>query len=162
MIPLCHSCRNLMKNRQRPQPVILLLFCWLTSGSGCAVLNIPSYRADSCGPAECATSNFAGSAAASGNSGIPVDDNCPAGFLPPLPVWLHSGIPVPGWWVAWKAKKDLPEPAPFPRFQPLPTRPMFSPQGQDVTLQTFDGQGGEMWQTGSIPQTPAPGYGQLP
>ncbi len=108
-------------NVRSPQLVILVLFWTLTSGSGCQVLNIPSYRADSC------------SSAASYSPAEVVGPNaaCPPGFLPPLPAWIHAGVPVPGWWAEWKAKKDLPEPAPYPRFQPLPTRPMFSPQTRE-------------------------------
>ena len=142
---------------------ILLLFCWLTSGSGCAVLNIPSYRADYCTPAgaDC----FDGGetiSEASGMSGQTLANNCEPGFLPPLPMWLNTGIPAPRCWAEWKANKDLPEPAPYPRFQPLPTRPMFSSRGQDVPLQAYGGAGGETWPTGIVPQPTAPGYGHLP
>lgn len=46
------------------------------------------------------------------------------GLLPP--------IPVPGWLADWQAKRDLEEALPeapeYPRFHPLPTRPMFESQ----------------------------------
>ncbi len=37
-------------------------------------------------------------------------------------------IPVPGWVKKWHEDRKLPKPPQSPRFQPLPTRPMFSRQ----------------------------------
>ncbi len=34
---------------------------------------------------------------------------------------------VPGWLARWRAQKDLPEAPNYPRYHPLPTRPMFAP-----------------------------------
>lgn len=99
-----------MDDRLHKQIFCLLLLGGLfMGGSGCHVLGIPSYRADAglgsaegavaCSDAQCS------------------DVQCPPTVLPPLPGWL----------AARRAKKDLPQPAPYPRFHPLPTRPMFSP-----------------------------------
>ena len=103
---------------------IVLLFSLLTSG-GCQVLRIPSYRAD------------CGAFPESQLGGAACDQECPPGFLPPLafpamPAVLASGVPVPGWWADWRARQDLPEAPPYPRFHPLPTRPMFSPHPAPV------------------------------
>lgn len=77
----------------------LVLALALVSGSGCAMVQIPSYRLE-----ECAAESY---------SSTPT-------LLPPLP--------VPGWLARWKAEKQLPKPAASPRFHPLPTRPMFLQQ----------------------------------
>ncbi len=67
--------------------------------SGCAMVQIPSYRLEECAAEEYSTAPT---------------------ILPPLP--------MPGWLARWKADKDLPKPPESPRFHPLPTRPMFQPQ----------------------------------
>ncbi|HBE67826.1 MAG TPA: hypothetical protein DDW52_06725 [Planctomycetaceae bacterium] len=45
---------------------------------------------------------------------------------------LLPAIPVPGWFANWRAKRELekalPDAPEYPRFHPLPTRPMFAPQ----------------------------------
>ena len=122
-----------MHNRLNTTRSILLVFGLLASGSGCHVLNIPSYRADApggmCG-ANVASYNYAGCEmgdpeSASSPTGYMTDGDCPPGFFPPLGCCAHGGLPVPACFAAWKAKRDLPEPAPYPRFHPLPTHPMF-------------------------------------
>jgi hypothetical protein len=50
---------------------------------------------------------------------------------------LHCGIivpavPVPGFWVRWKERRDLPKGPEGARFQPLPTRPMFVPRPESA------------------------------
>ena len=70
--------------------------------SGCAIVQIPSYRLE-----ECATESY----------------SSPPIVLPTMPT-----VPMPGWLSRWKAEKDLPRPPAAPRFHPLPTRPMFQPQ----------------------------------
>ena len=101
----------------KPSMLTILLVCGLlTSSAGCQCLGIPSYRADSGGEPL-------------GNAGFDpqydqyspydcADAPCPPGILPPPPGWLAK----------WKSRRDLPEPPPYPRFHPLPTRPMFSPK----------------------------------
>ena len=74
----------------------------LTLSSGCAMVQIPSYRLE-----ECAAESYC---------------SAPA-LMPRVPQ-----IPMPGWFVRWKAEKDLPKPPESPRFHPLPTRPMFQPR----------------------------------
>ncbi len=152
-------------NNHPPQIPILLLFGLLTSGGGCQVLNIPSYRADSCGAAGFASMSSSETGASESScgtelGGMPLND-CPPSFLPPIPVWRPVGVPIPGWWAEGKAKRDLPEPAPYPRFQPLPTRPMFSPPVQALPMNSLGAAGVEAWQTGNPPAAP-PGYGQMP
>ena len=148
-----------MKSRSSPISILLVLGL-LTSGGGCQVLHIPSYRADSSGAGYCSVTGTTpaelGLAAA----------ECPPGFLPPLPplpAWTHRGVPVPGWWAKWRAKEDLPDPAPYPRFHPLPTRPMFSSHPQASTLgQNTTGQNTTYGWSDSIPPQGATNYGQLP
>jgi hypothetical protein len=118
-----------------PTILILLLFSLLTSGSGCQIMHIPSYRVGESLERGALCSGSDGVATANGEYPGDSVEGCPPGFLPPAPVflrqvplWMHAGIPVPAWWAEWKAKRDLPEPAPYPRFQPLPTRPIFSPR----------------------------------
>lgn len=122
--------------------LILLVFFWLTSGGGCQLLQIPSYRADSCVPSDSFSSDFPHS-----RECLDVVSDCPPGILPPLPGWTQSGCLA-----RWKAQKDLPPPAPYPRFHPLPTRPMFSPSPS--RLPYADG----------VTGMPAPAipYGQMP
>ncbi len=100
--------------------LILLVCSLLASSPGCQVIGIPSYRldgstgysADYAGNAAQGQSCFVGEASLECPS-----DECPPTVLPPLPGWL----------AAWKAKRDLPDPPAYPRFHPLPTRPMFEP-----------------------------------
>ncbi len=81
-------------------PCISLMFsCVLLLSSGCAVVQLPSYRLE-----ECAAESY----------------GSPPIVLPAMP-----SIPVPGWFARWKAEKKLPKPPLAPRFHPLPTRPMF-------------------------------------
>lgn len=137
---------------------ILLVFGLLTSGSGCQVLNIPSYRVDA--PGRLRGADVAGYSQVGcefddpmhtpNSVGCLVDQDCPPGFFPPLGGWMDCGLPVPAWYADWRAKKDLPEPAPYPRFHPLPTRPMFQPRPvSDIS------------QWGASMAAPIP-YGQLP
>lgn len=46
---------------------------------------------------------------------------CTPGPLPPLPGCLAK----------WQAEKELPVAPEYPRFHPLPTRPMFAPQATE-------------------------------
>ncbi len=105
---------------------ILLVSALLSTASGCQVLGIPSYRADSghlrgYQPTEMmCVGDSCSEVIASENDemlGAPR-------VLPPLPGWLGR----------WHAKKNLPEAPDHPRFHPLPTRPMFSaaPEGTAV------------------------------
>lgn len=58
-----------------------------------------------------------------------------AGCVPEWAAWRGAIAPTrprcswhtPQWWSRWRAKRELPEPPDYPRFHPLPTRPMFSP-----------------------------------
>jgi hypothetical protein len=147
-----------MNNRLNTIRSILLVFGLLTSGSGCHVLNIPSYRADA--PLGLCGEYPANYELGGGETGVPTDLSgaasyppevaCPPGFFPHLRGWPHVGFPVPSWWAEWKAKKDLPKPPPYPRFQPLPTRPVFQPRPVSVD---------QPWGEGVMAPTP---YGQLP
>ena len=74
-------------------------FASVALSSGCAMVQIPSYRLE-----ECAAEEYSSTPS----------------LVPPLP--------MPGWLAKWKAEKDLPKPPESPRFHPLPTRPMFQPQ----------------------------------
>jgi hypothetical protein len=111
-----------------PTALILLLFGLLTSGSGCQILHIPSYRVHEGTDGGELCSDFGPERPLGSEGPSGTFEGCEPGFLPPAPTWVHAGFPVPGWWAEWKAKRNLPEPAPYPRFQPLPTRPMFSPR----------------------------------
>lgn len=111
-----------------PTALILLLFGLLTSGSGCQILHIPSYRVNESGERGVCCSEYGPEIPFDGELQGNATEACRPGLLPPTPLWMHAGFPVPGWWAEWKAKRNLPEPAPYPRFQPLPTRPIFSPR----------------------------------
>lgn len=157
-----------MTNRSAHLP-ILLVFGLLTSGVGCQVLPIPSYRADSGWPtsydsagynsagydsagydsANCHSASYPPSSAGgyhtaylgaaaseSENYDGSCATDCPPGFFPPMQLWQGAGVPVPGWWAKWRAQRELPDPAPYPRFHPLPTRPMFQPLTQPPQLNT--------------------------
>lgn len=147
-----------MNNRLNTTRSILLVFGLLTSGSGCHVLNIPSYRADA--PTGLCGGYADNYAAIGGTTTVPMELSdaaectsevaCPPRFFPPLPSWPHIAFPVPAWWAEWRAKQDLPEPAPYPRFHPLPTRPVFQPRPVSADHQ---------WGEGLLAPTP---YGQLP
>ncbi len=76
----------------------LMLLVASVACSGCAMIQVPSYRLE-----ECAEENY---------SSTPT-------LFPP--------VPMPGWLARWKAEKHLPKPPASPRFHPLPTRPMFQP-----------------------------------
>jgi hypothetical protein len=124
--------------------VAILLFCGiLASSSGCHIVGIPSYRADS--------------QAALGQSCLAEEEACPIGVLPPA-------LPLPGWLAKWKAEQDLPTPPSYPRFHPLPTRPMFSrpatsPSGYFNSQPSLNGyeEFGESQAVGA-----SPAYGVLP
>lgn len=121
-----------MTNLPKTPRSILLVFGLITSG--CHVLSIPAYPMDGLG-AQAASDAC--------------DDSCPPDWLSPLPRREFVGWPVPKWWADWKARKDLPEPPAYPRFHPLPTRPMFQPRPVS---------GNNHW--GGSP--PPPPYGKLP
>ncbi|MEO8271907.1 MAG: hypothetical protein ABI557_19445, partial [Aureliella sp.] len=143
-----------MQNRLNTTRPILLVLGMLASGSGCHVLNIPSYRADSqCGlPGHFAADyNYVHCEFCEPDSaGYATDGVYPPGLLHSMGGMMHCGLPVPTWYAEWKAKRDLPEPAPYPRFHPLPTRPMF--QSRPVSAE-------DPWNASSL--APAP-YGQIP
>ena len=167
-----------MNNRLNTTRSILLVFGLLTSGSGCHVLNIPSYRADSpaglggaCSSNRELTGGETGqpgslSSSLSGGDGCTVEQECPPGFFPPLPAgffsscrdWSPVSFPVPAWWAEWRAKKDLPEPPPYPRFHPLPTRPVFQPRPVSADQQW----GEELLAPAPYGQLPAPEAGRVP
>ena len=114
-----------MMNQIVRQIPILAASMILASSAGCQLLGIPSYRSDGPAVQQC-------------------QDDCPPGVLPPMPGWLAK----------WCHKEKVPQPPQHPRFQPLPTRPMFSsdprrPEG-----------------LGRIPNTmqqhPGPSYGRIP
>lgn len=129
----------------KAQIFILLFLLLLTSGTGCQVLGIPSYRSDVCDP-QLSASYLSYDGCDVGNAEL---DCSEVSVLPPLP-------PLPGWLAAWHERRKTPQPAAYPRFQPLPTRPMFSPPpgnpnhplGGPVPLETSG--------------TGYSGYGQLP
>ncbi len=119
--------------------LILLVFGIVTSGSGCQVLGIPSYRAE----------NGTGShLAGSGIECLADAETCPPGIFPPLPTMSHF---TPGCLARWKAQRELPEPSAYPRFHPLPTRPMFSSGPNQIPFSADMGM--------PVQNTP---YGQLP
>lgn len=113
-------------------PRIFVVCTALASLTGCHALHIPSYRVDSARmpSGSTAEAGFGGEYLTSSGevyceggmgscqvSGLDAEQ-CPPSILPPLPGWLSG----------WMAKEELPEPPAYPRFQPLPTRPMFSPR----------------------------------
>ncbi len=142
-----------MNHRLNSTRSILFVFGLLTSGNGCQVLNIPSYRVDSANGLSVA--DAAGYRSPPCETGAPegacaLDEGCPPTFLPPQGALAHCGLPVPAWYVKWRTQRDLPEPAPYPHFHPLPTRPMFQPQPNSGPI---------LW--GESPTATMP-YGQLP
>ncbi len=168
---------------------ILLLSLVLTSGSGCHVLQIPSYRAsvvdrsadqessvvDRSADQESEAYSFSHShnslAACSDPSCSDPSclqlDACPPGLFPPLPAWGHSTWACPGWYTAWRARRDLPDPPPYPRFHPLPTRPMFQPPATDYVSSSSGLPPNavpweQRWESPPSASNPAPVYGQLP
>ena len=114
----------------------LLLATIFSTQTGCHVVGIPSYRFDqpqqssrqisdpTAGPATYDPTQF---------DPVQCDADCPPGILPPLPGWLAK----------WCHKEEeLPEPSPYPRFHPLPTRPMFAPrQSETMPISNFPGLG---------------------
>ncbi len=52
-------------------------------------------------------------------------NSCASGPLPPLPGRL----------AAWQAEKELPVAPDYPRFHPLPTKPMFTPKAEEFPHQ---------------------------
>lgn len=105
---------------------IVLVCLMLASGSGCQVLGIPSYRAD-------APTGFSSVGSDTGFHAGQLASSpaaCPPGILPPKPTWLCQ---KPAWLQKLcdkHHKEDLPEAPEYPRFHPLPTRPMFAPRPQ--------------------------------
>ncbi len=85
-------------------PIQLLLLVAVAGSSGCAMIQIPSYRLE-----ECATESYSSTPA------------------------LLPSVPLPGCLARWKAEKKLPKPPESPRFHPLPTRPMFQPAPSQFT-----------------------------
>jgi hypothetical protein len=115
---------------------ILFLLLILPSLIGCHVLHIPSYR-------------VAGDAMGNSDYGDCPPGTCGGGMIGGLPI---PALPTPGWLAKWKEKRELPDPPNYPRFHPLPTRPMFDPRpgqasigsaglGYDSYLQNGSGQG---------------------
>lgn len=131
--------------------LILLVCCSFTTATGCQVLGIPSHRMNSAHhnpPAAPITASHEFDSVASGigystqgdcssdagmqnagmqKVGISANASCDGyrtGILPP--------IPVPNWFAKWHKDEEPPEAPGYPRFQPLPTRPMFSqpPRGE--------------------------------
>lgn len=82
----------------------IALAALVVPGLGCAMVQPPGYRLE-----DCAMSTYGE----------------PDGFTPDYH-WPQMSVPVPAWYATWKAKRNLPKPPQSPRFQPLPTRPMFS------------------------------------
>lgn len=107
---------------------ILLVSAVLTTASGCQVLGIPSYRADSghhlgYQPAEM----------------MCVGDSCSEVIASEHDEMLGAPRvlpPLPGWLGRWHAKKNLPEAPDHPRFHPLPTRPLFSATSAGAEVST--------------------------
>jgi hypothetical protein len=98
---------------------ILLVSAVLATASGCQVLGIPSYRADS--------GQLAGHQSP---QMVCVGDSCSEVMVGEGEEMLGAPRvlpPLPGWLGRWHAKKNIPEAPDHPRFHPLPTRPMFSP-----------------------------------
>lgn len=112
-------------------PVAIVLVCLIFSTcTGCHVLGIPSYRSGGGEQFPLAPDCGEGIAACEGGVCGPISADAASageyrtGLLPP--------IPMPMWYANWKAKREfeaaLPDAPEYPRFHPLPTRPMFSPQ----------------------------------
>ena len=159
---------------------ILLVFWLLASGSGCRVLSIPVNPASGLDAHLVGSGCAGGACGTEGLQGVPTrsveplyegiltrsvephygawDGSCPPDWLSSLPHREFVGWPVPKRWADWKAKRDLPEPPPYPRFQPLPTRPMFQPRPSlDTNTGDDDHWGGRSpapTQYGHLPPTP--------
>ncbi len=133
---------------------ILLVSSILASGSGCQVLGIPSYRSDSSSGMQAAYSTGAAVVPGCETGQFEEGTGCEPGIIPPLPgcfASLHAKKE------AWKAERNLPEPAPYPRFHPLPTRPMFSPK--PLTASSF---GPPPDFSSDFPMAPSVQYGRIP
>lgn len=154
-----------MTNFPKATRYILLAFGLLACGSGCHVLSIPVDPATGLGVHSMGL-GYDGECLQAGPAwdGEPhyrsvdnsCDVSCPPDWLLPLPErpavsWPVSqlGWPVPKWWVEWRAKRDLPDAPAYPRFHPLPTRPMFQPRS--MPAQEYFGT-----------PPPVPAYGELP
>ncbi len=127
---------NAMTFRDTP---ILLVCALVATSTGCQVLGIPSYRAE--------TGHVSGHMPGSpGLSEQPTTqlvcdgDSCREVEVSEFEVSECGEMgaprvlpPLPGWLGRWHAKKELPDAPEYPRFQPLPTRPMFS-QAPEVAV----------------------------
>ncbi len=146
-----------MINPSKTIRCILLVLGLLTSG--CHVLSIPSTPLDGLdadrlggyGASDGCCSEVVGDFSYAGvaESGQACDDGCPADWLSPLPQRHLVAWPVPKRLAEWRARRDLPEPPAYPRFHPLPTRPMFQPPAAPGAI---------LW-NGDLS---APSYGKLP
>ncbi len=100
------------------QLVVSACIVGLAFQSGCAVLSIPSYRADSYVGREHST-----------DASLPatevVDECDESRYAPVFPV---PAIPTPGFIKRWKEHRNLPDGPKGLKFHPLPTRPMFQPK----------------------------------
>jgi hypothetical protein len=63
-------------------------------------------------------------------------EHCLCGVLrrPVLAIPVIPLPPMPAFLAEWRAKQQLPEAAPYPRFHPLPVRPMFAPGPAPVPI----------------------------
>lgn len=103
------------------QLVAYACFVGLACQSGCAVLSIPSYRADGYAASE-------HSMAASSSATVVIDECDETRYEPVFPVPSLPAIPTPGFIKRWKEHRNLPEGPKGLKFHPLPTRPMFQPK----------------------------------
>jgi hypothetical protein len=88
--------------KRPPTSIILLVFGLLTSGSGCQILRIPSYRTDAQAPGSVPCVDYTSGETLADDGLAPLMANdCAPGLLPPRPAWMLAGLPVPGWWAEW-------------------------------------------------------------
>ncbi len=128
------TCASLNAKRgwQAAAKRLALLLILLPCCFGCQVIGIPSYRADDgCGypVADMSTSSCSVPGGFDSECAPFCESQCPPGIIPPLPV-------LPGWLAEWRMRraeeKARPQAPEYPRYHPLPTRPMFSPRKPDL------------------------------
>ncbi len=92
--------------------------------SGCHVIGLPSYRYDAATTGQASSMNCENGYCTQDS----VTEDCQGGILPPMPGWLAE------WRMRRQQKEDLPEAPEFPRFHPLPTRPVFEARPGDDNI----------------------------
>lgn len=87
--------------------------------AGCAVMSVPNgpHHFTDCEPAD-------GLRATESCLNCPDSQNFTHSVLPSYSRW---SVPVPRCVANWHARRNIPAAAPYPRFHPLPVRPILSP-----------------------------------